>query len=188
MKKAICKLKNITPLTFGKFHQTEKLSKELAGDYEQRTWREKLHVAKDDFVKIPGPMFGNCIRESAKFLSLQIPGKGKATYTKHFDAGIIILNDIVLNIKKESVPASIQHVPSDGRPGGTTRVIKYFPIVHDWEGVLEILIADDMITADVLETVLRNAGNLIGIGTWRPRNRGMNGRFELVGMKWVENN
>lgn len=132
-------------------------------------------------------MLANCLRESAKFMSLQIPGKGKSTYTKHFDAGIIIYNDIVTKITKDQLQGDVRHVPADGRPGGTKRVIKIFPIVHEWDGDITVYIGDPIITADIFEEVLRNAGNLIGIGTWRPRNRGMNGRFELVDMKWEEN-
>ncbi len=186
MKEAICKLKSITPVTFGRFHQAAKLEKELSDAYEKRTWKDKAHFNEDGLVKIPGVMLANCIRDSAKFMSLQIPGKGKATYTKHFDAGIIITNDIVTKTKKENLQGDARHVPSDGRPGGTTRVMKIFPIVSEWEGIISVIVGDDLITADVFELVLRNAGNLIGIGTWRPRNRGMNGRFELVDMKWNE--
>jgi len=186
MKKAILNLKSITPVTFGKFHQTEKLPKELHADYELRTWKEKCHYNSDGKVYIPGMMFGNCIRESAKFLSLQIPGKGKSTYTKHFEAGIIIQNDIVLTLRKDDIKGDPRHVPSDGRPGGSTRVMKIFPIVDAWHGTLEIIIGDEIITADVFEQVVRNAGNLIGIGTWRPRSRGMNGRFELINMQWLD--
>lgn len=186
MKTAICTLKSVTPVTFGKFHQTEKLSKELPDAYEKRTWREKLHVTTNGNIMIPGTMFGNCLRESARFLSLPVPGKGKATYTKHFDSGIIVQNNIVLNTKKDEAQFVAIHVPSDGRPGGSKRVIKIFPIVHEWEGTINVIIGDDIITPDVFEKVIRNAGNLIGIGTWRPRNRGMNGRFELVDMKWSD--
>lgn len=186
MKKAICKIKSLTPVTFGKFHQTEKLDKERPDDYEQRTWKEKAHYTNDDFVKIPGVMIANCIRESARYLSIQVPGKGKATFTKHFDAGISILDDINIGIKKDEIKYTAIHVPSDGMKGGTKRVIRMFPIVHEWEGTIEVLIGDNVITPDVFEDVFRNAGNLIGIGTWRPRNRGLNGRFELVDMKWVE--
>lgn len=186
MKKAICKLKSITPITFGRFHQENKLEKELPDAYEKRTWKEKAHFNEDGHVKIPGAMLANCIRESAKFMSLQIPGKGKATYTKHFEAGIIIYNDIVTKITKAELQGDTRHVPSDGRAGGTKRVIKIFPILQKWEGEIIVYIGDNIITADVFEDVVRNAGNLIGIGTWRPRNRGMNGRFELVDMKWSE--
>lgn len=187
MKKAICKLKSITPVTFGRFHQEPKKDKELSDAHERRTWKEKAHYDDQDNVKIPGAMIANCIRESAKFLSLPIPGKGKATFTKHFEAGIIIYNDIITSIKKESLQGDTRHVPSDGRPGGTKRVIKIFPIVHEWEGEITVFIGDPIITPDIFEDVVRNAGNLIGIGTWRPRNRGMNGRFELVDMKWIDN-
>lgn len=187
MKTAICKLKSITPVTFGKFHQTPELPKELKGAYEERTWREKLHYKDDGTVYLPGTMFGNCIRESAKFMSISVPGKGKATFTKHFDSSIIVKDDIILKIKKDDVKPDIRHVPSDGRAGGTRRVIKYFPIIHEWSGSLTVMIGDDIITADVFERVIRNAGQLIGIGTWRPRNRGMNGRFELADMQWIEN-
>lgn len=186
MKIATITLKGITPVTFGKFHQTEKEKKELPDAYEKRTWKEKAHYTDDDYVKIPGQMIANCIRESAKFLSIPVAGKGKSTYTKHFEAGIIIQGDIKTPIKKDTLQGDVRHVPSDGRPGGTRRVIKIFPIIQDWKGTLEVFIGDDIITADIFEQVVRNAGNLIGIGTWRPRNRGMNGRFELVDMKWKE--
>lgn len=184
-KKAICKLKGETPLTFGKFHQTPRLPKELDAAYEERTWRERLHCTKEGDVYICRFMIANAIRESAKFLSLPVPGKGKSTFTKHF-ASIIPNNDIDLGIHKDDVPPSMQHVPSDGSIGGTRRVIKYFPIIHEWSGTIEILIPDNIITSDVFEEVVINAGELIGIGTWRPRNRGMNGRFKLVDMQWVE--
>jgi hypothetical protein len=41
MKTAICKLRSLTPVTFGRFHQEEKLSKELPDAYEKRTWKQK---------------------------------------------------------------------------------------------------------------------------------------------------
>lgn len=188
MKKAIVKLRGTTPVTFGKYHQTPKIKGETDAEYEQRTFRERLHYTSNGNVSIPGIMLCNCIRESAKFLSISIPGKGKSTYTKHFTSIMPEkLEGIVLGVKKESVPGSPQHVPSDGMVGGTKRVMKIFPIVQEWEGTITILIPDPVINAEVFETVMRNAGYLIGIGTWRPRSRGMNGRFELVDMKWIEN-
>lgn len=186
MKKAICKLKSLTPVTFGKFHQTPKLPKELDGDYERRVFKEKAHYTDDGFVKIPGIMFQLCLSDSAKFLNIQIPGKGKQTYTKHFEAGIIIPGDIITKIHKDDLTGVPIHVPVDGKRGGTKRVIRIFPIVHDWSGEIEVIIGDDIISADVFEQVIRNAGSLIGIGTWRPRNCGRNGKFELVKMKWEE--
>ena len=39
-------------------------------------------------VFIPPNSLKNCLSEAAKFLSISVPGKGKATYTKNFEAGI----------------------------------------------------------------------------------------------------
>src|SRR4051812_36325687 len=100
MKTATLELKSITPTKFSRFHQTDKEEKELPDAYERRTWPNKAHFNIDNYVIIPGIMFANCFRESAKFMSLQIPGKGKATYTKHFDAGIMITDDINTGVKK----------------------------------------------------------------------------------------
>jgi hypothetical protein len=186
MKKAIVTLRSLTPITFGKFHQTPKNPKELHEDFESRTWREKTHYdPKTQEVFIPGIMIANCIREAAKYLSKQIPGKGKATYTKHFDAGIFIKDRISLGKKKDELTEyAAVHVPSDGQRGGTKRVVRYFPKFDSWQGIVEIVIGDDIITPDVMEEVINNAGSLIGMGTWRPRSRGDNGRFELIEMKW----
>jgi hypothetical protein len=131
-------------------------------------------------------MLGNCIRESAKFLTIQIPGKGKATYTKHFASGIVVINDIILPILKENLSGQEVHVPADGMPGGTKRVMKKFPIVHNWKGEFTVMIGDDTITSEVFEQVIHNAGLLIGLGTFRPRNRGDHGRFKVVDMQWSE--
>jgi hypothetical protein len=48
--------------------------------------------------------FKNCLAEIAKYLSLQIPGKGKTTYTKHFEAGVMVLDGLALPERKDTVP------------------------------------------------------------------------------------
>jgi len=186
MKKAVVKLRSSGTYGQSKFHQTPKLNKELSADYEDRTWRERCHVDEKGFLFIPGTQFANSLREASKYLSIQVPGKGKSTYTKHFESGIIVLDNIALPIKKEDVKSVTVFVPSDGRVGGGKRVIKHFPIVPEWSGELTYFITDDIITPDIFEQVLRTSGQLIGIGYWRPRNRGYYGRFEVVSIKWTE--
>src|SRR5262245_66011200 len=83
---ATAELEGISPYSQSKHHITPKKERELPKDYEERTWRERLHVNKDGYVFIPPMAFKNCIAEIAKFLGVQIPGKGKSTYTKHFEA------------------------------------------------------------------------------------------------------
>lgn len=179
------KLKSTTPYSQSKYHQAERLDKELHDDYERRTWREKMHVNGKGTMVIPPSHFKNCITDSAKYLSIQIPGKGKATYTKHFEAGILVVDGIDTGIKKEDVQPMILHVPSDGRPGGGKRVPKWFPTIPAWEGSVDFHVLDNMITRDVFEQVLIEAGNLIGTGSFRPRNRGWHGRFQVLSVKEI---
>ena len=185
MKTAICKLKSTSPYSQGRFHQTEKLEKELHADYEIRTWREKLHyLPETGQIFIPPMSFANSLKEAAKYLNIQIPGKGKSTFTKNFEAGIMVTEPLLINAYKDTVESETIHVPSDGRRGGTTRVLKTFPLIRKWEGTVMFYILDDIITSDVFTTVLEASGNLIGIGRFRPRNCGYYGRFEIIDIKW----
>jgi hypothetical protein len=45
-------------------------------------------------------------------------------------------------------------------------------------------ILDDVISPDVFEQHLKDAGNFIGIGRFRPRNNGYYGRFSVKSIKW----
>lgn len=181
---AICKIKSVSPVSFSKYVQEPKLNKELPKDYEERTWQEKAHYDEKNDVFIPGTMFKNCISAAAKYLSMKVPGGGKATYTKNFEAGIMCFAPVYIGVKKENLTKEKLFVPSDGRRGGTTRVEKCFPIIKEWEGEVEFVIVDSLITKDVFQKHLEEAGNLIGIGRFRPRNNGYYGRFTVESIDW----
>jgi len=187
MKTAICTLKSTSPYSQGRYHETPKKDKELHADYEERTWREKLHVIPETGqVFIPPMAFAVSLKEAAKYLNLQIPGKGKSTFTKNFDAGIMVTEPLLIDAYKNDIICERVHVPSDGRRGGTTRVMKSFPLIHKWEGKVQYYILDDIITEDVFRKVLEASGNLIGVGRFRPRNCGYYGRFEVMKIDWNE--
>jgi len=186
MKTATCKLSSLSPYSQSRFHDTEKLEKENADDYEKRTWRNRLHVDDAGHVFIPPMAFKNCIAEAAKFLSVQIPGKGKATYTKHFEAGIMVVEPLTLPDKADAVGGQWFFVPADGRRGSGKRVKKCFPMISKWEGSVTFLILDDTITEETLRYHLEQAGALIGVGRFRPRNNGFYGRFKVEEIIWEE--
>lgn len=188
MKMAECTLVSASPYSQSKYLRVEKLPKELPGDYEARVWRERCHTNKDGNIIIPPMVFTNSLKEAAKFLSIPIPGQARTTFTKHFEAGVLVTEEIVLPIKKVDVEGEWLFVPSDGRRGGTTRVEKCFPVIREWKAKVIYNIIDDIITQDVFEQVLRASGNLIGIGRFRPRNWGYYGRFTLGGkITWLDN-
>lgn len=188
MKIAKASLKNTSnsPYSQSKYINVPREDKETHRDHEDRCWRHRLHSNADGNVIIPPMSFKNCLSEAAKYLSIQIPGKGKSTYTKHFEAGVLVVQPLVLPVKAADVPGEWMFVPSDGVRGSGKRVEKCFPIVSEWEGDVEFLIYDDTITKDVFKRVLVEAGKFVGIGRFRPRNNGYYGRFDVVDLDWQE--
>jgi len=186
MKIARATLESTAPYSQSRAHFTEKQNKEGADDYEKRTWRERMHVGEDGRVFIPPMAFKNAVSEVAKFLSKSIPGKGKATYTKHFEAGVLVIEPLVLPVKKDDVAGEWLFVPADGRRGSGKRVRRCFPVIPKWSGEVTFMVLDDTITQEVFEEHLREAGNFIGIGRFRPRNNGFYGRFAVKKVRWSE--
>lgn len=186
MKIATAKLKSVSPYSQSAKIQSPKGDREKPADYETRTWRERCHVTRDGNVFIPPMAFANSLKEAAKFLSIQIPGQGKATYTKNFEAGVMVLEPLVLPLKPNDISGETLFVPSDGKRGGGKRVEKIFPLIPSWQGTVQYHILDDIITEDVFRRVLIASGTLIGIGRFRPRNCGYYGRFAVEALT-VEN-
>ena len=185
MRDVIAELQSISPYSQGKHYDVTKLSKERPDDYEKRTWRERMHVTEEGFVFIPPMAFKNCLSEIAKYLSMQIPGKGKSTYTKHFESGVLVLEAMPLPFKKESVDPEWVFVPADGRRGSGKRVLKCFGRINEWHGKVRFHILDDTITEEVFLTHLEQAGQFIGIGRFRPRSNGYYGRFVVKSLEWL---
>jgi len=186
MHTAIVRLTSVSPYSQSRYHAIPRDPKETSDDHEKRTWRERVHTDKaTGCVYIPPMSFKNCLSEAAKFIGKQIPGKGKSTYTKHFEAGVLVIDPLLLTIRKEDVEGEWYHVPSDGVRGGSKRVMKCFPVIHEWSGEVTFMILDETITEEVFREHLEEAGKFIGIGRFRPRNNGFYGRFRVDSIKWV---
>jgi hypothetical protein len=130
MKTFVATLKSTSPISFGRYYAQDvpKKDKESAADYEERTWHNRLHVAEDGRVFIPPFAFKNCLDSAAKYLGMQIPGKRKNTFTKHFVSGVLVMDPLVLPLKGTAVGGEWRYVPADGMPGGSKRVMKCFPV------------------------------------------------------------
>lgn len=178
-------LESISPYSQSRHYETPKLDKESADAYEKRTWMERLHVSEDGHVFIPPMAFKNCLSDAAKFLGMKVPDKAKATYTKHFEAGVLIMDPLPLPETKEQVQGEWLFVPSNGRRGGGSRVLKCFPYIPAWKGEVTIYILDNTITEEALRYHLDGAGKFIGIGRFRPRNNGFYGRFKVTSLNLV---
>lgn len=184
MKTVVARLKSASAYSQSRAHVTDKLEKETHDDFEKRTWRNKTHVASDGRIEIPGMSFKMALDKAASFLGMKIPGKRNATYTKHFLAGVLVLDNCPINVRKDEVEPEWLYVNSDGVRGSGKRVWRCFPLIHEWETDVTFYIADETVTKDVFEQVLAEAGKFIGIGRFRPERGGFKGRFSVVSTTW----
>jgi hypothetical protein len=182
MKKATVTLTSASPYSQSRQYAPDvpKLEKESNADYDSRNWREHQHYdRKTGEVFIPPMALKNALMECAQYLGEKIPGKGNATWTKHFTAGILVTDPIRLGVKKDETEGETFSCHADGKRGSGTRVPRKFPVIHEWEAKAEFYILDETITKDVFERYLVEAGKFIGVGRFRPRNGGFYGRFHV---------
>ena len=59
------------------------------------------------------------------------------------------------------------------------RVISIRPKWESWDAEFTLLVDNDTITQSTIKEIITQAGNFIGIGSFRPTNNGMFGRFDL---------
>lgn len=183
--RAVCKLRSTGPYSQSKHFEPDKQPNETDHDHELRRWRDRMHVDKDGYVYIPPTCFTKSIAEAAKYLSLKIGGRGNATYTKHFEAGVRVVEPLRLKIKAKDVTAESCFVPSNGQRGGSSRVTKFFPLIPEWAGTVTYIISDPIITQEVFCKVLAASGTLIGVGRFRMIQLGYYGSFEAEEVKWI---
>lgn len=182
---ADCKLKSVSPYSAGK-KTSDRRGDESPQEHEQRVWKERCHLDDDGCAFIPPMAFANSIKEAAKYANIKIPSQRNATYTKKFASGVMVTEGLSLGVSIDDIKGEWFFVPSDGTPGGGKRVMKCFPYVPVWAGVVTYTIIDPIINQEIFERVLTVSGSLIGIGRFRPANRGYYGRFQCEHMEWTE--
>jgi hypothetical protein len=182
MRQCIVKFVGSAPYSASRAHQEEKLPKETPDAYEQRTWRSKAHV-KDGQVYIPPMAFKMGVDRAVKMLGRQIPGKGKSTYTKFFESGVIV-TDPVFIAPEDAIRSERIHANADGIRGSGKRVWRTFPRIDDWSGDVAFHVIADEITKDIFEEAVRYAGLAVGVGRFRPERGGYFGRYIVKGFDW----
>lgn len=162
-----------------RFAGTDERSKMKTGTKNYSEEAEKAVYRNDDIgVYVPSSQIHGCLIEAGK--SLQVVGKGKATYSKLFGAFILI------------EPACMKITPQkytiDERPVivQRARIIRYRPCWEKWELDFEIVVMDYDISDDVVKQALDHAGRYVGIGDFRPAKKGPFGRFIVTEFKEVK--
>lgn len=163
--------------------------REKPAEWDERLWKEKAHWDDNDQMILPGMALVLAMIAACKKYGHKIPGRGLKTYASFFEAGLMCAENIPLfdltgqPITRANVQSVRVHCASQGQKGSTggSRVFRRFPLVKGWQTEdITIEVLDDMIGRDIFQRVLVEAGTMIGLGRWRPENRGRNGRFILT--------
>jgi hypothetical protein len=184
MHKATIELTSESAYSQTKYHGLPKEDNETDFDYEERTWKSKMSVGKGGTVIIQAAAFKRCLEDAGKYLGMKIKGQGKKTYTQKFKSGIGVLEDLDTGVPSDQIVKVPLFVPSDGKRGGSRRVVRNFPHIMEWSGTLEVYVFDNVITEDVLMHHIDAMGKFIGVGNYRPEVGGSNGRFSAKLIKW----
>lgn len=183
MKKCTATLKGIAPMSFSKAVASPRNQGEEFTAYEERTWREKAHVTDEGLLFVPPMAMKNIIANAAQYLSEQVPGKGKATYTKHFLSGTMVMDPLMFDpaIKLADVKPERLFLPSDCKRGGGSRVWKMFPTIPEgWILRTIIYVMDPTLETDdcrIVHRYLSHGGQFIGFLRFRRRNGGYYGGY-----------
>jgi len=184
MRIATASLASLSPYSQSGFKTSPREDQEDYDAYEERTWREHLHLDANGFVEVPPMAFMHLMSDAAIFLGTKIPGRRNATYTKRFVSGLLVLEGMNTGVKGEDIESEWLWMPGDGKRGGGSRVKKCYPLIREWKGQMTFHVLDDLITEAVFENTLSQGGSFIGIGRFRPQNRGFYGRFRVDSVSW----
>jgi hypothetical protein len=198
-------LRGIAPYSPARTFQTEKPKKQDHDEFDEEFWRERAHVDDKGRLAIPCQAFYLALLAAAMQNGEKIPGRGNKTYTEAFTTGVFVEADgdedtDVLTIAMangkpvplEEVKCDKRYLPADGEPafrarGSSKRVWRRFPIVGaGWSVALRFVILSPALTKEVFFRHLRDSGLFIGVGRFRPANRGRYGRFVVEKAQWGE--
>lgn len=162
-----------------------KNGKETADDYEKRTWQARIHLDDNGKPFLPAMALKKSLDAASAYLG-KIPGERNATYVKRFKSGLLITENGLLFVDGKAATLDDWEgewlfLDANGKPGGT-RVKRRMPRLRKWTAKVTIYVIDEVITEEVLEKALTDAGRFVGVGRFRPAVGGFYGRFKLNSM------
>lgn len=184
---ATCHLESISAYSQSKRHKSVPDSEKNEGQdaFDERCWREHLHVDSDGSIYIPQMAFKKSLDAAAMLLGTKIPGKGSKTYAKDFISGVLVMDSLVLPITPEEVECEAYYMDSNpSQKNRGSRVLRRYPVIPSWAGEVKYHITSKAITEEVFRDHLFTSGSLIGIGRFRPEKGGFYGRFQATSIDW----
>lgn len=178
-------IEGISPYSASRMHGEPFLNdSETKAEYNERTWAEHAHVNTKGDVFIPRKAWLESFIDAAKRRGTKVPGRGMKTFGGLMEGGMIVMNDLLTGSKKKDLKPATFPCHSNGNRRDTKRVPRKFPMLDEWAGTLTVVLTDPQITKEEFENCVRDAGIMVGVGRYRPANRGDNGRFQVKKFQW----
>lgn len=176
--KITARIEGTTPLLVNRFRdsQIEGKSKKR-GEAIDELITEKLYLTAEGKPYIPAVYLHRALIDAGK--RLQVRGQKKATYSKIVGAVVQIEPEALVLSPNKYVPFRISAV----NPMTKGRMMVTRPRFEKWGIEFNILVSDESVGSDTLNTLLVEAGRSTGIGDWRPEKKGSFGKFIVTSFK-----
>lgn len=184
MKELTVAIQGKTPLLMNRFTDAAQMaatsrsraSFQVETDPPREVATGKLYTLEDGTIGIPQPNLFRCVIDAGKFFQIK---RSKVTTQKSS------LIPACVDIDPIFMPLRFQHDwKVDSRPvrnpstGG--RIIAHRPCFDDWGLDFDVLLDDSMISETLFREIIDAAGSKIGLGDFRPDNKGPFGKFVVT--------
>jgi hypothetical protein len=177
-------IEGTTPLLCNRF--TDEVGKgdgKLGAIGDKGTPREqaetKLYRGLDGSWMIPQPNLFRCFIDAGKFFKM---GKSKVTTQKSsLIPACLEIEGVEIRIEHRepwTIDTRAVRIPSTGG-----RILCHRPCFHDWRLSFTALVDLEMISLRLFREIVDKAGKAIGLGEFRPDNKGPLGRFVVT--RWA---
>lgn len=181
------RIEGTTPLLCNKFTDAAAMAatngtrSSLSGDKgtPREQAQEKLYIGQDGKFIIPQPNIFRCIIDAGKYFKA---GRTKVTTQKSsLIPACVDMNEVeypIFHTDPWEVDTRAVRIPSTGG-----RILCHRPCFHDWALQFVVQLDTELIGIKLFREILDAAGKRIGLGDFRPDNKGPFGKFVIT--KWV---
>jgi hypothetical protein len=182
MKEFKVEIKGVTPLLFNRFMESsiDTEVKKRPGAVKSDNIEDKLYKLPDGKIYTPSTHISGMLVNAAK--EFKIRGKGKATYSKIVGSTMEVSPDAIVHINQSWEEYAVSGVNPNTR--GRTMIRR--PMMKEWALEFNVKFNEDDIPVEVVKNILDHGGQYVGIGDWRPANKGKFGKFMITKFEEIE--
>jgi hypothetical protein len=151
---------------------------------QQDSHRAEYHSYKNEQGQyyMPSEHIRNCLIAAGSYVKAKVGGRSKSMKVIVAAMFMVTPEQIILPPydqidKRSAVNKNVK-----------ARVITVRPKWSEWQVSFTLEVGENSVTIDTISSIFNNAGQYCGIGSFRPTNNGMFGRFELVSIAEIAEN